>query len=197
MQVAELLPIIERIIARNFGLSPVESSLQVERGSAEVGVRSSQSKLIFPIIQIVNESINLEVVDELDPSVMYTVIRTPQESFQERSAGYGLLWRSGIVSRNEARLNIGLDPTPGGDNFTVLLGNEVVPLDDQGLPMYRNPTSVPPSSQGSSLPSSAIQRAALNEDDFRQMFELEDEDSLEKTYSAIERRILSKKKSSS
>lgn len=199
MQVAELLPIIERIIARNFGLSPVESSLQVERGSAEVGVRSSQSKLIFPIINIVNESINLEVVDEINPLVMWSITKMPQESFQERAAGYGLLWRSGIASRNEARLNIGLESREGGDICTVLLGNEVVPLDDKtGLPLYRNPTSIPPSSQNIKLPPSEqdTESAMLSENDFRQMFDMDDDRSLEKTYQAIEDRILSKKKSS-
>ena len=201
MQVAELLPIIERIVARNFGLSPVESSLQVERGSAEVGVRSSQSKLIFPLINICHEAVNLEVVDELNPDVMWKVTKIPQESFQERSGGYGLLWRSGIVSRNEVRLNIDLDAVEGGDVHTVLLGNEVVPLDPQsGLPLYRNPTSIPPSSQGGPRrevsPPAQEQESMLSEDDFLQMFDIDIDRSLDKQYDAIERRFLSKKKSS-
>ena len=199
MQVAELMPIIERIVARNFGLSPVESSLtDVNKGAADIGVKSSQSKLILPLLDVIDESINLEVVDEINPDVIYSVHKLPQESFQERAAGYGLMWRSGIVTRNEARLNLGMESVEGGDIATVLLGNEVVPLDPvTGLPLYRNPpNTTPPSSKRPSIAPSEDEQSMLTPNDFRQIFNLDEETDLEKTFQSIEDRILSKKKSS-
>ncbi len=54
-----------------------------------------------------------------------------------------------MATRNQARLAFGDDPVQGGDIFTVLLGNEVVPLDPKnGLPIYRGQTEVEPGVTG-------------------------------------------------
>jgi HK97 family phage portal protein len=143
MQVAELMPMIERIVARNFGLSPVESSLSdVARGVADASFRSSQSKLIFPLMQIIGNSLNRGVIKEFDSDYKLIWSRIPQEDFNTRASGLGQLLDRGIITDNEARLPLGYDPVKGGDTRSVKLGNERVPLDETtGKPIYRNPVN--------------------------------------------------------
>jgi HK97 family phage portal protein len=144
MQVAELMPMIERIVARNFGLSPVESSLtDVARGVAESSFASSQSKLTQPMMTTTAEMLNLEIVEELNDKAKFIYVRIPQESLDSRSKSYADLTDRGLITANEARLNLGFDPVKGGDLRTVRLGNEVAPFDEEtGLPIYRKPEPV-------------------------------------------------------
>jgi phage portal protein BeeE len=136
MQVAELMPIIERIVARNFGLAPVETGLSdVSHGTADVSVRSSQSKLIIPLITLIVNSLNEDVLREISSDYNFRFIDSPQDRLGEKVTSFVTLWRAGLATRNEVRAQIGMSPIEGGDIFTVLLGNEVVPLDDKtGLP---------------------------------------------------------------
>ncbi len=159
MQVAELMPMIERIVARNFGLSPVESSLtDVARGVAESSFASSQSKLTQPLMTTTQEMLNLEVVEELAEDAKFIYVRIPQESLDSRSKSYSDLSDRGLITVNEARLNLGFDPVKGGDLRTVRLGNEVAPFDEvTGLPKYREPVNTPtvPGVAGKTKPSTA------------------------------------------
>ena len=143
MQVAELMPMIERIVARNFGLSPVESSLSdVARGVADASFKSSQSKLIFPLMTIVGNAYNRGIVREFNKKYNLIWSRIPQEDFGARATGLVSLVNAGLISDNEARLPLGYDPVKGGDGRSVKLGNERVPLDSStGKPIYRNPVN--------------------------------------------------------
>ncbi len=151
MQVAELIPMIERIVFRNFGLSPVESSqIDISRNVAETSFKSSQSKLISPIMTMVSEVMNLEIVEEFNIDFRFIYNRTPQESFIDQSRGLTELVDRGIISTNEARLKMGYDPVSGGDMRSYRLGNEVARIDENtGEPVYRNqpePSTPTPSS---------------------------------------------------
>lgn len=143
MQVAELMPMIERIVARNFGLSPVESSLSdVARGVAESSFKSSQSKLIFPLMTMIGNSFNRGVVKEFNPKYHIIWSKVPQEGFEVKAGALGQAVDRGLITDNEARLPLGFDPLPGGDTRSVKLGNERVPLDAKtGKPIYRNPVN--------------------------------------------------------
>jgi len=143
MQVAELMPIIERIVARNFGLSSVESSLSdVAARSADVSIRQSNSRLIIPLSKLIAFDMNT-VVREFDSLQQFKFIGGPQEQFKEKTGGLIALWRSGVYSKNEVRMELGKTPVKGGDQRTVLLGNEVVPIDDEGNPI-KTPAAQPP-----------------------------------------------------
>ncbi len=151
MQVAELMPIIERIVARNFGLSSVESSLSdVAARSADVSIKQSNSRLIIPLSKLIMFDMNT-VVREFDPTQQFKFISGPQEEFKAKTAGLIALWRSGIFTTNEVRIDLGRPPTKGGDQRTVLLGNEVVPIDEEGKPIKTptppRPDFTPPTSQ--------------------------------------------------
>lgn len=154
MQLAELIPIIERIVARNFGLAPVEAGLaESGRGTAEVSQQTASSKLILPLQQRITIFLNRDVLYELNPDYQISFVPRHNQRSAETVAGIISLWKSGIYTRNNALRDLGKDPVKGGDLHTVLLGNEVVPLDEEtGLPLYRNPavgvdgTSPPPPS---------------------------------------------------
>jgi hypothetical protein len=155
MQVAELMPMIERIVARNFGLSPVESSLSdVARGVAEASFKSSQSKLIFPMMTVIANFLNTEILPEFNEDALFIWSRVPQENLNDRAGSLGLLVDRGIITDNECRVQLGFDTVPGGDARSVKLGNERVPLDPKtGLPIYRTPVNNNPNAVTKNLDS--------------------------------------------
>jgi len=205
LQVAELIPIIEKIITKNFGVSAVESGLaDASQGTAKIAVSASQSKLIGPLMGMVSEAITLEVLAEMNPDVEFTYSKVPQQDFLPQTQAWIQMWRSGLASRNRALTALGQMPVKGGDIFTVLLGNEVVPLDeDTGLPIYRNPTpGTPPADQaanrnpGNQQQQTAAEKAdeaiaiELNPDFFEEVFDVEDDGSLEHAKRKRKRRRL-------
>lgn len=141
MQVAELIPMIERIVFRNFGLSPVESSqTDISRQVADTSYKSSQSKMVSPVMVMIAEAINLNIVEEFDEEAEFIYNRNSQESFNDQSKGLADLADRGMISTNEARLKIGFPPVQGGDQRSYRLGNEVAMIDEvTGEPIYRVP----------------------------------------------------------
>lgn len=140
MQLAELVPIIERIIARNFGLASVDAGLASAEGrtSATVGKQSSQAKMLIPLMKMVETLINNEVLEEIYPGMSFIFTRSPSDTDLNFVDSLIKQFRVGLISLNEFRLTTGRKPTKGGDRRFVLLGNEFVPLDDvTGLPQYR------------------------------------------------------------
>jgi hypothetical protein len=142
MQVAELIPIFERVVSRNFGLAAVETGLtnQGGRGNSEVALKASQSKMIIPLTVITSDALNEEVIEEMNPDLVFSYTSRPGENSQEKSEQLLQQQREGVLTRNEVRVSLGRKPVKGGDLFTVKLGNEVVPFDeDTGEPIFRNP----------------------------------------------------------
>lgn len=142
MQVAELLPMFERIVTRNFGLAAVEAGLTGDggQGSQDIALRASQSKMIFPLTVIIKDALNQEVVQEIYPDLEFDYTARPGENPKEKSDQLLSQQNNGVVSRNEVRKSLGRKPIKGGDLYTVKLGNEIVPLDKEtGEPIYRNP----------------------------------------------------------
>jgi HK97 family phage portal protein len=144
MQVAELIPMIERIVFRNFGLSPVESSqTDISRQVADTSYKSSQSKMVSPVMVMIAEAINLNVIEEFDEEAEFIFNRNSQESFNDQSKGLADLADRGMISTNEARLKIGFPPVEGGDKRSYRLGNDVAMIDEKtGEPIYREPAPV-------------------------------------------------------
>lgn len=152
MQVAELIPMIERVVYRNFGLSPVESSqTDISRQVAGVSFQSSQSKMVSPVMNKVAERLNNEVISELDDTALFMFNRSPQDSFSDQAKDVNELVDRAVISINEGRmLKLGLPPVLGGDKRTYKLGNEIAEVDENtGEIKYRNP----PATQQNSFPS--------------------------------------------
>jgi hypothetical protein len=142
MQVAELLPMFERIVSRNFGLAAVEAGLTATggRGSQDIALRASQSKMIIPMTVVVTDGVNEEVVEEMNPDLVFEYTARPGENPKEKSDQLLSQQNNGVITINEVRKSLGRKPVKGGDLRTVKLGNEVVPLDENtGEPIYRNP----------------------------------------------------------
>lgn len=138
-QVAELMPLIERIVARNFGLSSVEANLSATgQKDAEISVQSSHSRLIIPLMDDLQNVLTHNIVRFHDDNLRFKFTGSPQEKIPQRASATTILWRSGIITPNEGRVSMGFNAVQGGDVRTVLLGNEVVPFDTKtGLPLPR------------------------------------------------------------
>lgn len=151
MQMAELLPMIERIVARNFGLSQVAAGLEGGgKTNATLGKEASRATMFLPLTKLITTFLNNEVLSEVAPRARFHFVNT--DSTIEHSKDLQAQVRIGLITINEARLSSGRKPVKGGDQRFVLLGNEFVPLDKKtGLPIYRldiagpgRPSAAPP-----------------------------------------------------
>jgi len=136
---AEVVDQIRRTIWRVFGVLPVEMGATdgVNRATAEVQVDVSSSYLVTPILELIAAKINtrllpLVVGDEsLVPLVRFRFDReaktTPEQAkaVAEKHTRYVA---AGILTRNEARADLGLLPVAGGDVPTVDTSAGPVPL---------------------------------------------------------------------
>lgn len=143
MQVAELLPIFERIVARNFGLASVEAGLTAteSRGSSEIQLKSAQSKMIIPLLTMITKFMNYEILRESTlGNLLFQFTTDPTANPVEKESSLMSQVDRGIITTNEMRISIGRRPLQGADMRTVRLGNEIIPLDEEtGEPQYRNP----------------------------------------------------------
>lgn len=143
MQVAELLPIFERIVARNFGLASVEAGLTASesRGSSEIQLKSAQSKMIVPLLTMITQFMNYEILREFTQGdLIFQFTTNPTDNPVDKENSLMSQVDRGIITTNEMRISIGRPPRQGADMRTVRLGNEIIPLDDiTGEPHYRNP----------------------------------------------------------
>lgn len=141
-QVAELIPMIERVVFRNFGLSPVESAhADITRNVAQTSYQSSESKLTYPLMVQTSQMLDNDVIEEFDPNYRLVYEGTLGQNTKETADKVVTLVDSGIITDNEARIEMGYYPVEGGDNRSVKLGNERVPLDPKtGEPNYKDAT---------------------------------------------------------
>lgn len=154
MQLAELIPIIERIVARNFGLAPVEAGLGGGgKTSATIGKQDSRSRMLFPLIKMLESVVNNEILYELHPNLQFSYFPGNIDADTEYEKNLLAQVRLGIISLNEFRLETGRPAVKGGDRRYVLLGNEFAEIDaNTGEVKYRmpvpqagRPTNEPPS----------------------------------------------------
>jgi len=138
MQLAELVPIVERIVARNFGLAAVDAGLEGGgRTSATIGQSSARAKMFIPLTKLVKNIVDNEILAEIAPKLQF-IFNSTENNDVEVEKNLMSKVRLGLISINEFRLKTGDKPIQGGDRRFVLLGNEFVPLDPiTGLPQYR------------------------------------------------------------
>lgn len=130
VQMFEVIDAIRRTCWRVFGVLPVEMGATdgVNRATAEVQVDVSASHLVTPILELLAAKINSRIVPllvsdaDLAGVIEFSFDRdarlTPE---QQRSVAdrHRIYVDSGILTRNEARAEIGLLPVEGGDVPTV------------------------------------------------------------------------------
>lgn len=126
----EIVNDIRRVIWRVFGVTPVEmgSTEDVNRSTAEVQLAVGSSHLVSPILEIVEAKINARILPllasrpELVGKTRFLFDRdtklSPAEQLQAAER-LDLLVKAGIITRNEARSELGMRPVECGDVLTV------------------------------------------------------------------------------
>lgn len=139
MQLAELIPLVERIVARNFGLAAVDAGLDGGgKTSATIGKQITNSKMLFPLLRLIETSLTNEVIYELDKNYIFKYSEHSVDVDIEYEKNLLSQFKTGLITMNEFRISTGRPPMKNGDKRFVLLGNEFVPIDEKtGLPLYR------------------------------------------------------------
>jgi len=123
-----LLSRVDQIIYKAFQI-PTDKEIS-SRGGSETAYKISQSRLIEPIVKLIENVFTREIFEkEFNLPVKFKLLRLPDVSSQEfydKSRGISALINTGVISFNEAREILGLPPVAGGDRRFVKLGNEVV-----------------------------------------------------------------------
>lgn len=138
MQTAELLTRIERIVYRNFGITPVEmgQTEKVPRASAEVQLQVSEDRMISPIINAINFVFNQDIVPALGGTevVFLLLPRDNKENDEKESRAADNYVEAGIATRDEMRRRyLDLPPLPNGTGsrfYKVLQSGRIVYLDE-------------------------------------------------------------------
>jgi len=131
-----LLERIDTIILKAFQI-PTEREIS-SRGGSEMAYKISQSKLIEPIIKLIEKLFTEEIFwKEFNLPVEFRLLKRTDVSgdeFYDKSRSLSLLVNSGILTANEARMILGSKPIAGGDIRIGKLGNEYIYYDDTGMP---------------------------------------------------------------
>lgn len=139
LSMVEVVDQIRRTCWRVFGVLPVEMGATdgVNRATAEVQIDVASSHLVTPILELLAAKVNtrllpLVVGDEtLAGLVRFSFDREARVSPEQSKVladRHARLIDSGVMTRNEARAEIGLLPIAGGDVPTVATGAGPVPL---------------------------------------------------------------------
>jgi HK97 family phage portal protein len=141
LQLSELIDKVNRMIFRCFGVTPTEmgSVEDINRATAQVQENISRSKLIIPIIRMLEEYINSEVIwRHLSPAIRLE-FKAPKEVNPDLVLDECKIFTdTGIWSVNDARKKLGDKPIPGGEKYYKTVGNSVYELTNEGLKLLTN-----------------------------------------------------------
>jgi len=135
MQLDELRRSIERVVFRNFGVTPVEMGevQDMPRATAQAQLIISRSKLMRPLVQLLMYFINTEIIKSFGyTDVMYKIYLEPPEDKEKLSMAFSRLIRAGVLSPNDARreLNKPVNKEIGGDRRFVEVGGKMYFIDE-------------------------------------------------------------------
>lgn len=131
---------VKRTIWRVFGVLPIEmgASEDLPRSVGQVQLDVSTSHLINPILELIEAKINARILPlvikdkEVLEQVSFSFDRESKLSTieqKEKSAALNTLVMQGLMTRNEARQDIGLPPVINGDVMTITTGQGTFTLD--------------------------------------------------------------------
>ena len=156
---------VKRTIWRVFGVLPIEmgATEDIPRSVGQVQLDVSTSHLINPILELIEAKVNARILPLLvkDKSqlenIAFTFDRESKLSTleqKEKSAALNTFVMQGLMTRNEARQDLGLAPVVNGDVMTITTGQGtftleqivggtvegiVEPTEDQGGPGTASP----------------------------------------------------------
>jgi phage portal protein BeeE len=162
VQMREILDDIRRTVWRVFGVQPIEMGAAegVNRATAEVQVDVSTSYLVTPILELLAAKINTRIIplliedEQVRSLVEFSFDRAARETPEQEKARadkHRVYVESGILTRNEARSEIGLLPIEGGDVPTVSTPAGPMPL-ASFVASGSSSTEPPPSGGGGGSP---------------------------------------------
>lgn len=106
MQLAELNTQVENIVYRNFGLQPFELGVthEINRATAMLALRISQTRMYKPLIQMMNYYINQNLVKQVYPDVYFKLIPMDIGDPEVKSRTISNYVRQEILTKEEARM---------------------------------------------------------------------------------------------
>ncbi len=136
-----------RIICYAFSVSPTPFTKQTNRATAESVQQAALQEGLAPLQNWVKGLIDRVLAEDFgspDLEFVWNDERAmdPADAMKINT-GYVA---AAIKNRNEVRAELGLDPIPGGDEYTITAGNVVVRLEDALNPP--EPAPAPPQLQG-------------------------------------------------
>ena len=131
---------VRKTIFRVFGVMPVEMGLTSDMPKAvgQVQLDVSTSHLINPILELIEAKINARILplvigDDADlQRVKFTFDREAKlspEQQREKALSLNTLIGQGVMTRNEARAELGLAPIENGDVMTITTGQGTFALE--------------------------------------------------------------------
>jgi len=119
MQLAELIERIERIVYKNFGIFTMEmQNLRgLPIGTAREMHKITYSQLIRPIMRLIEDFFNTEIVKEFWVDLSFEWILEPVEDPETKARTLAVLVDRGIITKNEAREMLGLEILPEGEGL--------------------------------------------------------------------------------
>jgi phage portal protein BeeE len=137
-QMRDIMGDVRRAVFRVYGVQPVEMGMTeaMPLATAKVQLEVGSSHLVQPLLEAIEQVINLEVISELVRPEDRGLIRfrfdretkfTPEQNrYRMETLKNGV--ETGILTRNEARAELRLRPIEGGDVVTVGAGTNTIPL---------------------------------------------------------------------
>ncbi len=137
MQLNELRGSIERIVFRNFGVTPMELGMvqDINRSTALIQLKVSQSRLIIPIKNMLSYYIDKEIIQEGFGfyDVHFVMHLRVYEDEDPESRAIERLVRCGVKSINQVCAEKGWNPPEkGGDRRFIIVGKRLIFVDELG-----------------------------------------------------------------
>lgn len=129
LELRDVIGDIRRIIWRVFGVLPIEMGVTeaIPRATAEVQLEVGTSHLVNPILELIEAKVNARIVPLLvKPANVGKIAfrfdrdaKLSEEDKKRLAERLEIAVKAGIMTRNEARAELGLPPVEGGDVLTV------------------------------------------------------------------------------
>lgn len=130
-----------RLCCYAYSVSPAPFIKMLNRSTAQNAQQMAEEEGLYPLMSYWKDDIMDPIIQEqFGYDDIEFVFQPRPEPDQEKAAKiHDLKIKNGEMSRNEARAEDGLEPIPGGDVFTIEIGNAVIPVElaakGQAMPM--------------------------------------------------------------
>ena len=130
VSMVEIIDQIRRSIYRAFGVMPVEMGMteSIPRATAVVQMDVASSHLVTPVLELLQGKINGQILTSLIQNTEITDLiefkfdrekRLTPEDQRNLATTHQLYIKSGVMTRNEVRETLGLNPVLGADKLTL------------------------------------------------------------------------------